>query len=95
MMNTDDKLAFVAITIGLAQMLMLIKKLLNTDDISYYSFEYVMLGIIASILWIIYQYRKGANFSVVYSSAGLCIGLYLLQRLLKERNPKKEKSSSI
>ena len=90
MMNTDDKLAFVAITIGLTQMLMLVQKLLNSDDISYYSFEYVMLGIIASILWIIYQYRKGANFSVVYSSAGLCIGLYILQRLLKEREDKKE-----
>ena len=94
-MNTDDKLAFIAITIGLAQMLMLIKKLINTDDISYYSLEYVIAGIIASTLWIVYQYRKGANFSVVYSSAGLCIGLYVLQRLIKERKPKKEKSSSI
>ena len=49
-MNTDDKLAFIAITIGLSQMLMLVRNLLNTDDISYYSLEYVISGIIASTL---------------------------------------------
>ena len=88
-MDTDDKIAFVAIVIGLAQMLMLVNKLINTDDISYYSVNYVVACIMASILWIIYQYRKGANFSVVYSTAGLFIGLYILQRVLKEKKDNK------
>ena len=34
-MNTDDNIAFIAITIGLAQMMMLTNKLINTKDISY------------------------------------------------------------
>ena len=89
-MDTDDKIAFVAIVIGLAQMVMLVNKLINTDDISYYSVNYVLAGIMASILWIIYQYRKGANFSVVYSTAGLFIGLYILQRVLKEKKDNKK-----
>tara|TARA_Y200000002_G_scaffold118213_1_gene96757 strand:+ start:840 stop:1112 length:273 start_codon:yes stop_codon:yes gene_type:complete len=89
-MDTDDKIAFVAIVIGLAQMVMLVNKLTNTDDISYYSVNYVVAGIAASILWIIYQYRKGANFSVVYSTAGLFIGLYILQRVLKEKKDNKK-----
>lgn len=89
-MDTDDKIAFVAIVIGLAQMVMLVNKLINTDDISYYSVNYVVAGIAASILWIIYQYRKGANFSVVYSTAGLFIGLYILQRILKEKKDNKK-----
>lgn len=89
-MDTDDKIAFVAIVIGLAQMVMLVNKLINTDDISYYSVNYVVAGIMASILWIIYQYRKGANFSVVYSTAGLFIGLYILQRILKEKKDNKK-----
>lgn len=89
-MDTDDKIAFVAIVIGLAQMVMLVNKLINTDDISYYSINYVVAGIMASILWIIYQYRKGANFSVVYSTAGLFIGLYILQRVLKEKKDNKK-----
>jgi len=88
-MDTDDKIAFVAIVIGLAQMVMLVNKLINTDDISYYSVNYVVAGIMASILWIVYQYRKGANFSVVYSTAGLFIGLYILQRVLKEKKDNK------
>jgi len=89
-MDTDDKIAFVAIVIGLAQMVMLVNKLINTDDISYYSVNYVVAGIMASTLWIIYQYRKGANFSVVYSTAGLFIGLYILQRVLKEKKDNKK-----
>jgi len=89
-MDTDDKIAFVAIVIGLAQMVMLLNKLINTDDISYYSVNYVVAGIAASILWIIYQYRKGANFSVAYSTAGLFIGLYILQRILKEKKDNKK-----
>jgi len=89
-MDTDDKIAFVAIVIGLAQMVMLVNKLTNTDDISYYSVNYVVAGIAASILWIIYQYRKGANFSVVYSTAGLFIGLYILQRILEEKRDNKK-----
>ena len=90
-MDTDDKIAFVAILIGLGQMSMLTNKLINTKDISYYSTEYIVMGIFASILWTIYQYRKGSNFSVIYSSASLFLGLYILQRLLKETPVKKEK----
>jgi len=88
-MDTDDKIAFIAIIIGLTQMLMLTKKLLNTEDISYYSMEYVTFGIISSSLWTVYQYRKGSNFSVLYSSASLFLGLYILKRLLKEKKDKK------
>lgn len=88
-MDTNDKIAFVAILIGMGQMGILTNKLVNTNDISYYSTEYVVSGIIASALWTVYQYRKGSNFSAIYSSAGLFLGLYILQRLLKEKNEKK------
>tara|TARA_B100001173_G_scaffold243826_1_gene213899 strand:+ start:350 stop:622 length:273 start_codon:yes stop_codon:yes gene_type:complete len=89
-MDTNDKIAFVAILIGMGQMGMLTNKLMITKDISYYSIEYVVLGIFASTLWTIYQYRKGSNFSAVYSSTSLFLGLYILQRLLKEKPEKKE-----
>ena len=88
-MDTNDKSAFVAVLIGMGQMGILTNKLVNTNDISYYSTEYVVSGIIASALWTVYQYRKGSNFSAIYSSAGLFLGLYILQRLLKEKNEKK------
>jgi len=94
-MIDNDQIAFIAIIIGLVQLLILSKKIINTEDISYYSFEYIILGIISSTLWIIYQYRKGSNFSVLYSSAGLLLSLYILLRLLKDKKRKKEKSLSI
>jgi|TARA_X000000368_G_scaffold398538_1_gene368640 hypothetical protein len=88
-LDTDDKIAFIAIVIGLAQMMMHFNRVYNADDLSYYSIQYVVAGISASLLWIIYQYRKGANFSVLYSTAGLLLGMYTLQRVLKERKDKK------
>ena len=88
----NDKIAFTAVMIGMVQLLMLGKKIKNTEDLSYYSFDYVILGIISSTLWIIYQYRKGSNFSVLYSSAGLLLSLYILLRLLKDKKDKKDKN---
>tara|TARA_B100000401_G_scaffold361780_1_gene259481 strand:- start:1658 stop:1939 length:282 start_codon:yes stop_codon:yes gene_type:complete len=91
-MITNDKIAFIAVMIGLMQLIILTKRITNTDDISYYSLDYVILGIISSTLWIIYQYRKGSNFSVLYSSAGLLLSLYILLRLLKDKKDKKDKN---
>tara|TARA_B100000287_G_scaffold23624_1_gene23111 strand:+ start:2258 stop:2539 length:282 start_codon:yes stop_codon:yes gene_type:complete len=91
-MITNDKIAFIAVMIGLMQLIILTKRIKNTDDISYYSLDYVILGIISSTLWIIYQYRKGSNFSVLYSSAGLLLSLYILLRLLKDKKDKKDKN---
>ena len=88
-METDDKISFVAITIGLAQMIMHFNKIYNSDDLSFYSIQYVVAGISASLLWMVYQYRKGANFSVMYSTAGLLLGMYTLQKVLKDKRSKK------
>ena len=88
-METDDKIAFVAITIVLAQMIMHFNKIYNSDDLSFYSIQYIVAGISASLLWMVYQYRKGANFSVMYSTAGLLLGMYTLQKVLKDKRSKK------
>jgi hypothetical protein len=44
---------------------------------------YILSGIIASLLWTVYQFRKGANMSAVYSAAGLFLGMYTLLKMLK------------
>ena len=64
-------------------------KIYNSDDLSFYSIQYVVAGISASLLWMVYQYRKGANFSVMYSTAGLLLGMYTLQKVLKDKRSKK------
>ena len=85
-MDTNDKIAFVAVLIGMGQMGILTNKLINTKDISYYSTEYVVSGIVASTLWTIYQYRKGSNFSAIYSSAGLFLGIIHFTKTIKGKN---------
>ena len=70
-------------------MIMHFNKIYNSDDLSFYSIQYVVAGISASLLWMVYQYRKGANFSVMYSTAGLLLGMYTLQKVLKDKRSKK------
>jgi lipid-A-disaccharide synthase-like uncharacterized protein len=40
--------------------------------------KYIYLSILASTLWLTYQYRKGANFSALYTGVGLLLNLYIL-----------------
>jgi len=90
-MDTDELIPFVAISIGLSHMIYHFKKVQEMDDLSYYSIEYTLSGILASVLWIMYQYKKGANYSVAYSGLGLFFSLYLFKRVLKDRADKYEK----
>ena len=83
--NTSESLSTIAISIGLYQMIQHFKKIYKSspDELNYYSVEYVLSGIIASLLWTVYQYRKGSNISVVYSAAGLFLGMYTFLKMLK------------
>jgi lipid-A-disaccharide synthase-like uncharacterized protein len=76
--------AAVAVSIGLYQMY----DHAITGEVKSISKKYIYLSILASILWLSYQYRKGANFSAVYTGLGLLLNLYLLH--LKGNGDKKE-----
>jgi hypothetical protein len=82
-MDTTESLPIIAISIGLYQMIHHFKKVYEADDLSHYTVEYIVSGIIASLLWTVYQFRKGANMSAVYSAAGLFLGMYTLLKMLK------------
>jgi len=79
----SEKLATIAIGIGLYQMLYHFKKVYESDDLSQYTVEYIVSGIIASLLWTIYQHRKGANMSAIYSASSVVLGVYTLLKMLK------------
>jgi lipid-A-disaccharide synthase-like uncharacterized protein len=76
--------AAAAVSIGLYQMY----DHAISGEVTSISKKYIYLSILASILWLSYQYRKGANFSAVYTGLGLLLNLYLLH--LKGKNDKKE-----
>jgi len=75
-MNADNFLAGTAIGLGLYQMVD------NLRDVENLSTKYLMLGILANILWILYQTRKGANYSALYTGIGLIFQLYALNQVL-------------
>jgi len=78
-MNVDNFLAGTAVSLGLYQMYD------RLEDVENLSSRYLMIGILANILWILYQARKGANYSAMYTGVGLVFQLYALnQVLLKE-----------
>jgi uncharacterized membrane protein len=84
-MNVDNFLAGTAVGLGLYQM---VDRLGEVENLSV---KYLMIGILANILWISYQARKGANYSALYTGIGLVFQLYALnQVLLKDTKPRDE-----
>ena len=82
-MDTTESLPIIAISIGLYQMFYNFNKVRKSDVDTEFDIVYILSGIIASLLWTVYQFRKGSNVSVVYSSAGLFLGMYSLLKMLK------------
>ena len=82
-MDTTDSLPIIAISIGLYQMFYNFNKVRKSDNDTEFDIVYILSGIIASLLWTVYQYRKGTNISVIYSSTGLFLGMYTLLKMLK------------
>jgi hypothetical protein len=85
-MNVDNVLAGTAVTLGLYQMYD------RLEEVENLSVRYLMIGILANVLWILYQTRKGANYSAVYTGVGLVFQLYALNQVLL-RDTKREDSS--
>ena len=82
-MDTTDSLPIIAISIGLYQMFYNFNKVRKSDNYIEFDIVYILSGIIASLLWTVYQYRKGTNISVIYSSMGFFLGMYTLLKMLK------------
>lgn len=79
-MNTDEIISSIAFGIGFVQMYNQVDK---SDEIGKEAKHMLLLSVIASCLWFIYQYRKfGLNISTVYTSAGLIVQLYVLNKIL-------------
>jgi hypothetical protein len=79
-MDVDNTIATIAFGIGFIQMYQDLKKSETVDETSKNA---ILLSIVGSILWLIYQSRKyGLNFTVAYTSLGIIIQLYLLNKIL-------------
>ena len=63
----NDLIAGSAITLGTIQMIV---RAINIDSlpVGENTMYFLYMGIIGNILWLTYQYRKGANYSAMYST---------------------------
>ena len=87
-MDSNNTLAAIAFGIGFIQMY---NDFMKSDDIDEKSKNAVLLSLFASILWLIYQSRKyGMNFTVSYTTLGLLLQVYILNKILVKENEKNE-----
>jgi len=88
-MDANNVVAAFAFGIGFIQMY---QDYMRSEDMDEKSKNAVLLSLLASCLWLIYQSRKyGMNFTVAYTGAGLLLQLYLLNKILVKED-KKNKS---
>ena len=81
----EEVISTIAMGLGIVQLYDQVRKI---DEIDVNAKNAILLGILTSILWFIYQYRKyGLNATTLYTSAGLIVQLYVINKiLLKEKD---------
>ena len=84
-MDTDTLLFATAVSLGVYQIIYEINDVYKRKDLSDLDPQYITVGVLAGLLWSLYQYRKGSNYYSMYSLLGASIGLYTLYRIYKER----------
>jgi Na+/proline symporter len=88
-MDANNIVAAFAFGIGFIQMY---QDYMRSEEMDEKSKNAVLLSLLASCLWLIYQSRKyGMNFTVAYTGVGLLLQLYLLNKILVKED-KKNKS---
>ena len=84
-MNTNDIISSIAFGIGFVQMY---NQVQTSDELDVGAKNMLLMSTLTSMLWLTYQYRKfGMNITTLYTSAGLIVQLYVLNKiLLKEKD---------
>ena len=80
----DTIIPGVAMSLGVVQ---LYDQVRSVEDVDVDMKNTILLGTITSSLWLVYQFKKyGLNATTLYTSAGLIVQLYVLNKiLLKEK----------
>jgi len=85
----ENTIAGLAFGLGFFQ---LYDQIRNVKDIDVNLKSTIIISIISSILWFIFQFKRyGLNMTTLYTSTGLIVQLYVLNAILvKEKNNIKE-----
>ena len=92
MMELNDIIASIAFGLGFVLMY---KDLKNSDTVDVEQKNVILLALVSSLLWFVDQYRRyGINMTTVYTSVGMIVQLYVLNKiLLKEKSVVQPKDS--
>lgn len=86
-MELNDIIASIAFGLGFVLMY---KDLENSDKVDVEKKNVILLGLISSFLWLVHQYRRyGLNMTTVYTSTGLIVQLFVLNRILLKEKPRR------
>ena len=85
-MDSKKTLAAIAFSIGFLQMY---NDIMKSDDVDEKSKNTVLLSVVASTAWLIYQSRQhGLSFPVIYTTLSLMVQVYILNKILIKENEK-------
>ena len=85
-MDSKKTLAVIAFSIGFLQMY---NDIMKSDEVDEKSKNTVLLSVVASIVWLIYQSRQhGLSFPVMYTTLSLMVQVYILNKILIKENEK-------
>jgi hypothetical protein len=80
----DEIIPSIAMTLGLFQMYQQVQNVEESTK------NAILLGLLTSSLWFVYQYRKyGLNMTTLYTSAGIIVQLYVLNKILVKEKERK------
>jgi lipid-A-disaccharide synthase-like uncharacterized protein len=87
----NDLIAGSALTLGMIQMII---RAINVDEypVGKHTMPFMYMSILANILWLTYQYRKGSNYSAIYSSVALLSQLYILYKVSSTERSREKQS---
>ena len=87
----NDLIAGSALTLGMIQMIV---RAINVDEytVGKHTKSFMYMSILANILWLTYQYRKGSNYSAIYSSVALLSQLYILYKVSSTERSREKQS---
>ena len=91
MIQGSDLLAGSALTLGMIQTIL---RTINVDEypVGKHTLTYLYMGILGNILWLTYQYKKGSNYSAIYTTVALLSQLYILYNVSStERSREKQR----
>ena len=85
-----DYVAYTATCLGAIKVLPQISKIHLDDNVSSFSKEALMIGVVATVLWIIYGVAIKSKPIIMAYSLALIVELWILSKILKSEKYKKQ-----